>query len=91
MLLVKIRIIVKKKPAVLDVEGKTISKSLNELGFDEVFNCTKGIVIDVEAQQSILLEKHSPNLPEAIEKFVALACKKLLVNEIIESYEYFVI
>ena len=85
-----VRLIIKKKPVVLDVEGKTISKSLIEMGFDEVVDCRKGSFIDIEINQK-LLNKYSSDLDLAVKEFIASSCKKLLVNEIIDTYEYSII
>ncbi len=77
---VVVRIIIKKKQSVLDVEGKTIAKSLNNLGFDGVLDAFKGNVVDVLVKDGLS--------KETIDELVKQMCAKLLVNDIIEGYEY---
>ncbi len=77
---VVVRIIIKKKQSVLDVEGKTIAKSLNSLGFDGVLDVFKGNVVDVSIKQDLS--------KDALDELVKQMCSRLLVNDIIESYEY---
>ena len=36
------------KPGVLDPQGRAISRSLNDLGFDEVVNARQGKVIEID-------------------------------------------
>ena len=91
MSVINVRIVIKKKPAVLDVEGKTILKSLNELNFDEVVDCKKGSVIDIAISKQVLTNKYGSDVEVGIKNFVIEACKKLLVNEIIDGYEYTII
>jgi phosphoribosylformylglycinamidine synthase len=78
---VMVRIIIKKKQSVLDVEGKTIANSLNQLGFDDVLDVFKGNVVDVKIK-CLATDK------QKIDELVGKMCSKILVNDIIESYEY---
>lgn len=65
------------KPGVLDPQGRTIARSLNDLGFDEVTNAFQGKVIELdisgedEAQARARVEQ---------------MCEKLLANTVIENY-----
>jgi phosphoribosylformylglycinamidine synthase len=65
------------KPGVLDPQGRAISRSLNDLGFDEVINARQGkvIEIDIKGKDTELAHKRVTNM-----------CEKLLANTVIESY-----
>ena len=76
-----IRIFIKKKEGVLDIEGKAIFKALEELSFKNISDVKKGTLIEIE-----FAGKESE-----IEEFVNKACRELLVNEVIEAFEYEVI
>jgi phosphoribosylformylglycinamidine synthase subunit PurS len=64
---------------ILDPQGKAVTGSMKNLGLSEIHNVRIGkhISLEVEAQNST----------EAREK-VDQACKKLLANLIMESYEF---
>ncbi len=83
---IKLRIVIKRKPAVLDVEGKTILKSLNDMGFEEVVDCHKGSVIDLLLNHDHFVK--SGDIEQNIKKFVSTVTSDILVNEIIDNYEY---
>ncbi|MBL4752398.1 MAG: phosphoribosylformylglycinamidine synthase subunit PurS [Flavobacteriales bacterium] len=65
--------------ALLDPQGKAVSASMNNLGLPEVTEVRIGkhITLNVEAGSKV----------DASAK-VDEACKKLLANEIMESYEF---
>jgi phosphoribosylformylglycinamidine synthase len=65
------------KPGVLDPQGRAISRSLNDLGFDEVVNARQGkvIEIDIKGKDTDLAHKRVTDM-----------CEKLLANTVIESY-----
>ncbi len=65
------------KPGVLDPQGRAISRSLNDLGFDEVVNARQGKVIEIDIKGKDLDIAH---------KRVTEMCEKLLANTVIESY-----
>lgn len=71
------RVYVGLKPGVLDPQGRTIARFLNDLGFDEVTDATQGKVIELQ------LEDGDRELTEAR---VREMCEKLLANTVIESY-----
>ena len=71
------RVFVGLKPGVLDPQGRTIARSLNDLGFDEVRDATQGKVIE------LTLEDGDRELTEARIKEM---CEKLLANTVIENY-----
>ena len=65
------------KPGVLDPQGRAISRSLNDLGFDEVTRARQGKVIELDLNGED---------PAAAEARVTEMCEKLLANTVIESY-----
>lgn len=65
------------KPGVLDPQGRAISRSLNDLGFEEVAAARQGKVIELD-----LMGDDS----EAAKTRVTDMCEKLLANTVIESY-----
>jgi phosphoribosylformylglycinamidine synthase len=65
------------KPGVLDPQGRTIARSLNDLGFDEVENAFQGKVIELTL---------SGTDAAAAEARVKSMCEKLLANTVIENY-----
>ena len=67
------------KPGVLDPQGRTISRSLNDLGFDEVTGALQGKVIELNI-------KDTDTPSETIEARVEEMCEKLLANTVIENY-----
>jgi len=65
--------------ALLDPQGKAVSISMQNLGLSEV--------TEVRIGKHISLNVEATNETEASAK-VDEACKKLLANEIMESYEF---
>lgn len=65
------------KPGVLDPQGRTIARSLNDLGFDEVQNAFQGKVIELDI---------TGDDKAAAEARVTEMCEKLLANTVIENY-----
>jgi len=65
------------KPGVLDPQGRTIARSLNDLGFNEVENALQGKVIELTL---------SGEDEAAAEARVKEMCEKLLANTVIENY-----
>lgn len=63
----------------LDPQGKAVTSSMKNLGLPEITNVRIG--------KHITLEVEASSQKEAEEK-VELACKKLLANQIMESYTY---
>ena len=66
------------KHGVLDPQGRTIGRSLTDLGFDEVS--------DVRVGKRILLEIDESDEARARQR-VARMCETLLANTVIEDYE----
>ncbi len=65
--------------ALLDPQGKAVTSGLKNMGYDNIENVRIG--------KHITLEIEAPSR-EAAEKEVDEACKNLLSNQIMESYEY---
>lgn len=65
--------------ALLDPQGKAVTGSMKNLGLPEISNVRIG--------KHITLEVEAASKDEATKK-VDEACKKLLANQIMESYEY---
>lgn len=74
---VKGQVVVRLKPEVLDPQGVTISKALNQLGYDEVTELRAGKVFDVEIDT---------NDRAAAEARLHEMAKELLANPVIENY-----
>ncbi|MGB0423150.1 MAG: phosphoribosylformylglycinamidine synthase subunit PurS [Flavobacteriales bacterium] len=64
-------------PALLDPQGKAVSNNMSNIGLPEISGVRIG--------KHITLEIEAKNQAEATDK-VDQACKKLLVNEIMEGY-----
>lgn len=74
------RVYITLKEGVLDVQGKTVQKSLSSLGFHELEDVRMGKYIELK-------------LPDALSKSqaqdqVKQMCEKLLANTVIESYRF---
>jgi phosphoribosylformylglycinamidine synthase subunit PurS len=65
--------------ALLDPQGRAVSSSMKNLNLSEIVNVRIG--------KHITLEVEAGNEQEAKEK-VDTACKKLLANPIMETYEF---
>tara|TARA_B100002019_G_scaffold121728_1_gene104711 strand:+ start:299 stop:538 length:240 start_codon:yes stop_codon:yes gene_type:complete len=75
----RIKILIRLKSQILEPQGKVIEHSLKSLGFEEFSNIRQGKLIEIDLPDSL-------NEKERSEK-IDVACKRLLVNEIIEEYE----
>jgi phosphoribosylformylglycinamidine synthase PurS subunit len=75
----KAEIDVMPKKELLDPQGKAVSSSMKNLGLPEVGNVRIGkhISLEVEAESK-----------EAAQQKVEKACKELLANQIMESFEF---
>ena len=65
--------------ALLDPQGKAVSNSMKNIGLSEIENVRIGKHITLEV---------TANSKEEAENKVDSACKKLLANQIMESFEY---
>lgn len=74
----KIKVFVRLKTGVLDVQGKAIETGLNGLGFKEVSNVRVGKLIEFDVTGSDFNEAKGR---------VEEMCRTLLANTVIESFE----
>jgi len=76
----KIRINIALKKSVLDTQGKAIENSLvKNLGYSKISEVRQGKFIDLEIAE---------NDHNQIKKIIDDICDKLLVNKIIEDYNF---
>lgn len=75
---VRIRVIVRLRPGVLDPQGKTIGNVLRSLGYAHVLRVHTGKVFDIE---------WNGTLDEAERRQVIEIVEKVLSNPLIETYE----
>ena len=75
----RIKILIRLKKQILEPQGKVIEQSLNNLGFKGLKNIRQGKLIEIDLPDNINQQEK--------DSIIASACKKLLVNEIIEEYE----
>ncbi len=75
----KATVIVKRKPAILDPQGKAAQQGAKLLGFENVRNTRIGKFIEFD----ILTDDKTQ-----AEKEVESYCEKLLTNPLIEDFEY---
>ncbi len=79
----KIRIIITLKKGVLDTQGKAIESSLvKNLGFIQISQVRQGKVIELEIDETVY---------DKISDIVDQICDKLLVNKVIEDYQFEII
>ena len=65
------------KKEVLDPQGKVVSQTLKNMGYDSIVNVRQGKYFDIELDES---DK------EKAKKIAEEICKKLLTNVVIEDY-----
>lgn len=73
----KVRVLVKLKPGILDVQGAAVKRALVGLGFAELTELRVGKVIEVE------LDAGSP---AAARERVGEMCRRLLANPVLEDF-----
>ena len=73
----KIAAIVTLKKEVLDPQGKVVSQTLKNMGYDSIVNVRQGKYFDIELNE---------NDKEKAKKIAEEICKKLLTNVVIEDY-----
>ena len=73
----KISATVTLKKDVLDPQGKVVSQTLKNMGYDSIVNVRQGKYFDIELNE---IDK------EKAKKIVEEICKKLLTNVVIENY-----
>ncbi len=75
----RIKILIRLKSQILEPQGKVIEQSLTNLGFNEFNNIRQGKLIELDLPDNLSKEEKNQKIDSA--------CKKLLVNDIIEEYE----
>ena len=73
----KISATVTLKKEVLDPQGKVVSQTLKNMGYDNIINVRQGKYFDIELNE---------NNKEKAKKIAEEICKKLLTNVVIEDY-----
>ena len=74
----KVKVYVTLRESVLDPQGTAVQKSLNALNFPEVQDVRIGKYMELELSES------TANVDESVRRM----CEKLLVNTVIEDYQY---
>jgi len=74
---VKVRVLVRLKPGILDVQGASVKRALTGLGFDDVRDLRIGKVIEVEVEAET---------PAGARQRADEMCRKLLANPVLEDY-----
>ena len=73
----KISAIVTLKKDVLDPQGKVVSQTLKNMGYNNILNVRQGKYFEIEIEET---DK------EKAKKTIEEVCKKLLANIVIEDY-----
>ena len=73
----KVRVLVRLKPGILDVQGAAVKRALGGLGFTDVSDLRVGKMIEVDVD--------APSVTDARAR-VDLMCRKLLANPLLEDY-----
>ena len=73
----KLRVLVRLKPGILDVQGAAVKRALDGLGFSDLHDLRIGKVVDVEVDA---------DTDTAARQRVEEMCKTLLANPILEDY-----
>ena len=73
----KVRVLVRLKPGILDVQGAAVKRALVGLGFAEVADLRVGKVIDVELDAATAEDARAR---------VSEMCRQLLANPVLEDY-----
>ena len=72
----RVKILIRLKNQILEPQGKAIEQSLDNLGFKDLKNIRQGKLIELDLPDEISNDKK--------DELISSACKKLLINEIIE-------
>ncbi|MGH7326096.1 MAG: phosphoribosylformylglycinamidine synthase subunit PurS [Candidatus Rokuibacteriota bacterium] len=73
----RVRVLVRLKPGILDVQGAAVKRALTGLGFHDVTDLRVGKVIDVELE--------APTTAQARSRADEM-CRKLLANPLLEDF-----
>ena len=74
----KFSVTVTLKKDVLDPQGKVVSQTLKNMGFNNIINVRQGKIFEIEISEA---DKNKGK------KIVEKMCEKLLANTIIEDYK----
>lgn len=74
----KIQVLVRLKPGVLDVQGKAVEQGLHHMGFEDVQGVRVGKLIEFNIEETDR---------ERAKEQVREMCSKLLTNPVIEDFE----
>ena len=74
----KISAVVTLKKDVLDPQGKVVSQTLKNMGYENIVNVRQGMYFEIEINE---------NDKDNAKKIVEEVCKKLLTNVVIEDYK----
>jgi phosphoribosylformylglycinamidine synthase len=74
---VKVRVLVRLKPGILDVQGAAVQRALAGLGFGDVRALRVGKLIEVDIDAATTAQAHAR---------VDEMCRRLLANTILEDY-----
>jgi len=72
-----VRVLIRLKPGILDVQGVAVKRALANLGFDEIADLRVGKIVEVDVRAVTRAEA---------EARVGDMCRKLLVNPILEEF-----
>ena len=73
----KVRVLVRLRPGIMDVQGAAVQRALVGLGFRDLRDLRVGKVIEVDVDASTAAVAHGR---------VDEMCKKLLANPVLEDY-----
>ena len=73
----KVRVLIRLKPGILDVQGAAVTRALAGLGFADVTDLRVGKVVEIDVPATTA---------EAARSRVDEMCRKLLANPILEDY-----
>lgn len=73
----RVQIFVKLKKGILDPQGATIKKALENLGYNEVKDVRIGKMVDIEIEDK-----------KEVTRRVDEMCRRLLANPVIEDYSF---
>ena len=73
----KLRVLIRLKPGILDVQGTAVQRALAGLGFADLRDLRVGKLIEIDVDAAT---------PGAARQRVDEMCRKLLANTILEDY-----
>ena len=76
----KARVFVSLKKSVLDPQGKTIHRSLQNLGYENVKDVRQGKVFEIDLNNALS--------PDDVRREIEQMAQSVLANPIIEQYSY---